>query len=278
MFFKPVGQPAGEWIAAEGAPAMNFYPEVFLIHPSTGEVSPLPGVQGTANPAWLPDGESLSYSVSGIGIQITKPFSAMQEVSTLLEKGAIVSWSPDGRYVAIETNMNTTTPDNFVQLGAAITIVDLKTQEERVVYQTPATMQGLLHGMAWSPSSDQLAFAAYWYDDRSEKSADGLFTVRLDGTDLRSYPVQAETVWTPGWTHDGKWLFYVDGGVRLENDDRLSFVSVEEGCEVDTDVVGISSPSLAPGWDHLIYDCDGKICLLDLKGLLGDHYEKLVCK
>lgn len=278
MFFNPVGQPGGEWIAAEGAPAMNFYPEVFLIHPATGEVRPLPGVQGTANPAWLPDGESLSYLVSGLGIQITKPFNATPETPTFVGEGRTPTWSPDGRSVAFSTSISRTNSNNFKKPAVAITIMDFETQEEHVVYQTPEFNEGALYGMAWSPSGDRLAFAADWYDERTEKCAAGLFTVRPDGTDLRSHPVKGEKIWTPGWTPDGKWLFYVEGGDATDDDNRLNFVSMEEDCEVDTDIVGINSPSLAPGWDKLIYACAGKVCLLDLKGLLGEHYEKLVCK
>ena len=68
----------------------------------------------------------------------------------------------------------------------------------------------------WSPRGDQIAFVI------NNRGQGGLWAVRPDGTALR-YIVRG---WAPGWSRDGRWLYYWRLG---ETSRRIEKISIEGG-------------------------------------------------
>jgi Tol biopolymer transport system component len=98
------------------------------------------------------------------------------------------AFSPDGKTVAI-----TTDPDG-------ITLVALDTGRRTVVPNQPSQQEFLSYDVQWTPDGRTLAF----------QNGDSIFTISVDGNDLREL-VRGSF---PSWTPDGKQIVFVVGDWR----------------------------------------------------------------
>jgi Tol biopolymer transport system component len=103
------------------------------------------------------------------------------------------AWSPDGRRVAFESDMN--------PVARTVTIA-------RADGSRPARVQAINHGgPVWSPTGGEIAFQA----QRTEGSRTWINLVRPDGTSRRWLAPGRNPTWSP----DGRRLAFIDNSNRL---------------------------------------------------------------
>lgn len=142
-----------------------------LFYLSTGQSIPLFGKAvpfGVARPTWSPDGQTVGFGMhfwrrsDGKGVGTVPP-------------GAIMSWSPDGRYVAWTDSVDGRDDSYY---GVRLHIRTMSNRADRVIFtaKRKATLGGCTGiTVYWSESGNRLAFAdvdlndnhAIWYSDNS---------------------------------------------------------------------------------------------------------------
>jgi Tol biopolymer transport system component len=167
---------------------------------------PPPGVE-TGRMHWSPDGRRLAYMRVVLDswrphIFVVRPNGTDRSDLT---KGHCrpsscggeedPAWSPDAERIAF-IRLTPEGPSLFVMRSDGI---------RRRQVMTPPAGRYTDWGPAWSPSGQRLVFRR-WSDVRE---AAALFTVRLDGGDLRRItPWKLDLLNRPDWSPDGRWILF----------------------------------------------------------------------
>lgn len=138
---------------------------------------------GATYVSWSPDGSQLAYISNGVGGQVQHDIytinangTGAQRITT--DQGAkhSLSWSPDGTKLVYSTSQG---------------IIVL-----RVDGSAPPTSPCLGMDARWSPDGQRIIFVTHAYDGNDE-----IYSVRLDGTDLKNMShnpaVESEPDWGP---------------------------------------------------------------------------------
>ena len=245
---------------------------IYDLNINDGEVRKLIQENDVAVPTWLPNGQSIGFSWStseASGIFTTTVDN--HAVPEFFRKGLTASWSHDGKYVAITGER---VIDNLNQtLVAYVQIIDLMTNKEAVVFETPVSASAMTTLASWQDDSERLAFVATWWNGSQDQTVEEhLYTVGSDGTNLRTNIAGLQRPRSPGWLPGGNWLF-----VSYGSDARLGFVNIDQDCLMATDIIGVNSPAISPDGERLAFERDSKIYLIDLAALLGTSHQKLKC-
>ena len=176
-----------------------------------------------AQPAWSPDGTQIAFTSARdrggrlraiLGLGALSPFvqgqggdiflapAAGGPAVTLVEQGSYPAWSPDGKWVAFQS-------DRSGQWD--IWAVPASGGEPR-----PITKDALIdYQPAWSPDGKWIAYASV------EAQATGLLrVVASDGSSPpRSIDVGGSSAHSPAWSSDGRYIYFAGGS---PNSARLS--------------------------------------------------------
>lgn len=266
----PAWHPTRDFLAATGwEPCWHRCPTtIYGIDMAEGKISRLVEGFGQQHPAFTADGKQLSFTWSTTEASGTFLSDLERFDPIFFHDGGVNSWSPDGKHAALTGRDY---DKNTAKSRSRIHVIDLDTQAETPVFQTPWSMGPSIKGISWSSDSKRLAFGASWYTGGSEVD-DYIYMVNRDGSQLRALIEGLDRVRDPGWLPDGEWLFFVYG-----KEHRLAFQHVENGCIVNTDITDVEFPTISGDGRRLAYSLRGRIFFIDLDRLLGPGFEALRC-
>lgn len=139
---------------------------------------------------------------------------------------ATPSWSPDGQHLAFATYTNNQWHIAITNLNGVI---------------TPVTTPGW--DPTWSPDGRRLAFVS------EQAGSDDLYTIRVDGSDLRRLTTTAEREQRPVWAPDGRHLAYT---VFRPDEDEAMEVIASDGTH-PTRLGSGYGPAWSPDGRHLAF-------------------------
>ena len=145
-------------------------------------------------PAWSPDGTRIAFSSTRDGnSEIYVMDRAGREVTRLTENGAsdgVPAWSPDGTKIAFSSAR-----DDPEGIMFDLYVMDADGTNVTKIIGAPGSEQN----PSWSANGRRIAF------DRDDR----IFTVRVDGTDLKKLTSRRRMLATnPSWSHDGGHILF----------------------------------------------------------------------
>lgn len=263
-FLEPAWSPDGKRLAATGIERcyLGRCPtSIYVLEVESGRLDPI--TRSGSHADWTSDPSVLDFVESGQIYAVD-----LDENSPLpFAIGLLVSWSPDGRLVAIMRQNREAGPEADFTL--AVDSLELNTGDELRVFETPdGAEEDSITRLAWSPDSTQLAISATWWTPETGYTG-GVLLVNADGTNLRRASTKATAA---GWMGDGKWLYFLVG------DGQLGFAPLNFDCVLTPlDITDMADPMISPSGEQMVFAHKGNLYQLSLDRLLGENREKLVC-
>ena len=191
--------------------------EIFTIPADKGDVRNLTNSTGSAerDPAWSPDGKSVSYFSDKSGeyklvIESQDGMTPPREI--ILDKPThyyTASWSPDSKKLLYsDTNLN-------------VWVLDVASGQQKVVGNDPWMVPARTLNPVWSPDSKWVA-----YSGRLRSLYHAIFISNVEtGESKQVTDGLADAVW-PAWDTNGKYLWFLastDFGLRSQWLDMTSY-------------------------------------------------------
>jgi hypothetical protein len=269
---QPAWNPNGKSIAVVGATTcQGMCPySIYAVDPENGHTWQL--FNKTAmNPIWTPDGRLSFYfeapdPPSGMGIYITG-LTSFNPV--LFQKNVeSVAWSSDGRFAAIVENSYDKTTN---LLKSYLEIIQLESTEKSQIFETPWAQSAAIGSVNWTPKGEALVFTTGWFSG-GNTGENHLYTIQSDGSHLHSIGKGIDGIGDAGWMINNQWL-YITFGTK----GALAFLNIQNDCVINTDIDGVDESSISPDGTKLAFTHYGTLGIVDLKKLLGQNFEKLLC-
>jgi serine/threonine protein kinase len=149
-------------------------------------------------PEFSPDGERIAFSSDREGGGLFVMGAMGETPRRVSDEGFDPTWSPDGGKLAYTTEY---VSDPYSRLGLAnLWVVDLETGEQTHLDDMDAA------GPSWSPHGHRIAF---WTHLETVQGQRDLWTIDPEGGEPVPVLIDAATDWSPSWSPDGQWLYFV---------------------------------------------------------------------
>ena len=197
----PAWSPTGESIAFSSN--RDGILDLYLMDPDGGNVRKMFGKSAhRADPTWSPDGKQIAYQRREQGKRFIYIATIESEKEERMVIGSGPDWSPDGNEIAFLTGF-----PKRVQ----ISILNVSTGKQKVLFPKPVRPSWMGGGVAWSPSGKKLAFS--WLHKAPLKdfiNMETVYTVNRDGTGLQQIiPEAGPKVTSPVWSPQGNEFLYI---------------------------------------------------------------------
>ena len=191
--------------------------EIFTIPADKGDVRNLTNSSGSAerDPAWSPDGKFVSYFSDKSGeyklvIEAQDGLTPPREITlTKPTRYYTPSWSPDSKKIL------------FTDTNLKVWVLDLATEQAKIVGQDPWMVPQRTLNPTWSPDSKWVA-----YSSRLRSMYHAIFVSNVEtGESKQITDGLADAVW-PAWDASGKYLWFLastDFGLRSQWLDMTSY-------------------------------------------------------
>ncbi|HKG96287.1 MAG TPA: PDZ domain-containing protein, partial [Pyrinomonadaceae bacterium] len=191
--------------------------EIFTIPADKGDVRNLTNSSGSAerDPAWSPDGKFVSYFSDKSGeyklvIEAQDGLTPPREITLAKPTHYYTpSWSPDSKKLL------------FTDTNLKVWVLDLATEQAKVVGQDPWMVPARTINPVWSPDSKWVA-----YSSRLRSLYHAIFVSNVEtGESKQITDGLADAVW-PTWDASGKYLWFLastDFGLRSQWLDMTSY-------------------------------------------------------
>ncbi|HKN84884.1 MAG TPA: hypothetical protein VJW17_15675, partial [Pyrinomonadaceae bacterium] len=208
--------PTGKRVAVEARG------EIFTIPADKGDVRNLTNSSGSAerDPAWSPDGKYVSYfsDKSGEYKLVVEAQDGLTPPREITLKNAThyytPSWSPDSKKIL------------FTDTNLKVWVLDLATEQAKIVGQDPWMVPQRTLNPVWSPDSKWIA-----YSSRLPSLYHAIFVSNVEtGETKQITDGLADAVW-PAWDASGKYLWFLastDFGLRSQWLDMTSYDHEED--------------------------------------------------
>jgi tricorn protease len=191
--------------------------EIFTIPAEKGDVRNLTNSSGSAerDPAWSPDGKFVSYFSDKSGeyklvIEAQDGLTPPREITLAKPTRYYTpSWSPDSKKIL------------FTNTNLKVWVLDLATEQAKIVGQDPWMVPTRTLNPAWSPDSKWVAYAS-----RLRSLYHAIYVSNVEtGESKQITDGLADAVW-PTWDASGKYLWFLastDFGLRSQWLDMTSY-------------------------------------------------------
>jgi len=214
---RPLLPPTGNILFTAIAPKARMS-SIFRMNADGSGLTNLTGTRGGYAPAWSPDGTEIAFTSNagnGTGIWVmrsdgSRPTQVRYDPSKVAESPA---WSPSGRQIAFIES------DVCSRCGVGMTwTLNVMNADGSGLHKLAEP--GGDDRPAWSSDGQAIFFAGR--SDDPPTQANGLQSIRLDGTDL--HQVMAESPSSPAWSSDGRLAFLRSTGAADDGTVLFSLV------------------------------------------------------
>jgi TolB protein len=154
------------------------------------------GKPNDSHPSWSADGEQIAFARDGDLYVMGADGAGARRISDPLAEEREPAWSPDGQWIVYVRRTPGTTARELWLMRPDGTGKRAVTSQQAVA-ATPA----------WSPDSSRIVFAS---NDEGEIYA--LYTIGIDGKELRKVVPTALDNFEPSWSPDGSRIAYFEDG------------------------------------------------------------------
>ena len=251
--------PDGKWVLYAGQETGNW--DIYLLK-TTGQNPRNLTANSPADddePAASPDGERIAFRSSRDGGGIFVMGLTGEGVSRVTPVGVSAAfnpaWSPDGTEIAYTTENVQLNPLNW-EGRSELWAVDVKTSERRNLEVGDGVQPN------WSPNGHRIAYVARVQQAGSGNRAGArlmdVFTVPVRGGERVAATNDQFNDWSPVWSHDGRYLYYVsDRGGRMNlwrvQVDEASGKTLGDPEPVTTGVPFLAHPSISADGQRIAY-------------------------
>jgi len=234
----------GQWLAYAGEAAGNR--DLYLL--SVGGRNPINLTPDSPadddQPVFSPDGERIAFRSSRDGGGIFVMGRTGEAVRRVTRFGFRPTWNPQGTELAFATENVDVNPQNFVS-RSELWVVDVSSGELRQIPLQDAVLP------SWSPHGERIAFTGRGIYVK-------VWTVPAAGGEPLAVTTGAAHDWSPVWSPDGRYLYFVSdrqGSMNLwrVRIDEMSGRTLADPEPITTPATALAHVSLSRDGRHVAY-------------------------
>ena len=243
----PSLSPDGQWLLYSGEASGNR--DIYLL--SVGGQNAINLTQDSPEdddqPVFSPDGEQIAFRSNREGGGIFVMGRTGESVRRVTRSGYRPSWSPDGTALAFTTENVDLNPQNSETRGE-LWVADVRTGATRRITMVDAALP------SWSPHGRRIAF----FHRLGQGAGGHVWTVPAGGGEAAPLTSGTGRDWSPFWSPDGRYLYYVSdrgGSMNLwrVRTDEGSGRALEEPEPVTTPATSLAHIAVSADGKHLAY-------------------------